>query len=34
MDAIRKWRYQPATLNGRIVESETTVSMQINVKQQ
>ena len=33
MDAIKKWRYQPATLNGRIVESETTVSMQINVKQ-
>lgn len=33
MDAIKKWRYQPATMNGRIVESETTVSMQINVKQ-
>ena len=33
MDTIKRWRYQPATLNGRAVESEAVVTITIALHQ-
>jgi protein TonB len=33
IDTIKRWRYQPATLNGRAVESEAVVTITIALHQ-
>jgi periplasmic protein TonB len=33
VDAVRKWRYKPTTLNDRPVEVETTISVEFNLSE-